>query len=159
MRLGGQPFTIAGGTRAHEIYGGDEAMERHRHRWEFNDNYSDRLTGAGLVVSARTEGGEGLVEMVELPNHPWFVGVQFHPEYTSNPRDGHPLFSSFIRAALAFRAGRTAGREPPDGARDGAASDAEGASGARARRVGDATAAPGLGEASAEGIASLAGRR
>jgi len=103
MRLGGQPFRIREGTRAHAIYGGSEASERHRHRWEFNDNYAERLVDAGLVVSARTENGDGLVEMIELADHPWFVGVQFHPEYTSTPRDGHPLFTSYIEAALAQR--------------------------------------------------------
>ncbi len=140
MRLGGQRFAIEPGTRAHAIYAADEAMERHRHRWEFNDNYADRLTGAGLVVSARTEGGAGLVEMVELPNHPWFVGVQFHPEYTSNPRDGHPLFTSFINAALAFRAARTS-------VQDGGAP------------APDPEAAVDLEAASADGIAALAGSR
>ena len=166
MRLGGQPFAIRPGTRAHAIYGTDEAVERHRHRWEVNDNYGDRLVDAGLVVSARTEGGAGLVEMIELPNHPWFVGVQFHPEYTSNPRDGHPLFADFVRAALAFRAGRTAARGPeavrdaPDGA-----SGAGGPGSGGGRRATDAAsgAAPDVGRelagASADGIASLAGRR
>jgi len=116
MRLGGQPFRIRPGTRAHEIYAGVEASERHRHRWEFNDNYADRLVEAGLVVSARTENGNGLVEMIELADHPWFVGVQFHPEYTSTPRDGHPLFTSYIEAALARREQRAipdARRMPP----------------------------------------------
>ena len=108
MRLGGQPFRLVEGTRAHEIYGADEAIERHRHRWEFNDNYANRLIEAGLVVSARTENGEGLVEMIELENHPWFVGCQYHPEYTSTPRDGHPLFTSYIQAALAHRSRRDA---------------------------------------------------
>ena len=108
MRLGGQPFRLVEGTRAHSIYGADEAVERHRHRWEFNDNYANRLIEAGLVVSARTENGEGLVEMVELENHPWFIGCQYHPEYTSTPRDGHPLFTSYVQAALAHRARRDA---------------------------------------------------
>jgi CTP synthase len=108
MRLGGQPFRLVEGTRAHSIYGTDEAVERHRHRWEFNDNYANRLIEAGLVVSARTENGEGLVEMVELENHPWFIGCQYHPEYTSTPRDGHPLFTSYVQAALAHRARRDA---------------------------------------------------
>jgi len=72
--------------------------------FEFNDNYANRLIEAGLVISARSNDSQGLVEMVELPEHPWFVGCQFHPEYTSNPRDGHPLFTSFVNAALAHRA-------------------------------------------------------
>ena len=172
MRLGGQPFAIEAGTRAREIYGADEVVERHRHRWEFNDNYSDRITSAGLVVSARTDAGEGLVEMVELPNHPWFVGVQFHPEYTSNPRDGHPLFSSYIRAALAFRASRTAaardgaardGAAREDGARDGLRGGRAGPDGRAGDldggRAADDAPAAGLAEASADGFASLAGRR
>ena len=174
MRLGGQPFSIVDGTRAREVYGAPEAVERHRHRWEFNDNYSERLVGAGLVVAARTEGGEGLVEMVELPGHPWFVGVQFHPEYTSNPRDGHPLFASYIRAALAFRSARTATRDGAD-ARRGDADDGRGgatpgadpgadagAPSAPAHAAAAASAAdpdPDLAAASADGIASLAGQR
>jgi len=77
-------------------------FERHRHRFEFNDNYANRLTEAGLVISARSNDKNGLVEMIELPDHPWFIGCQFHPEYTSNPRDGHPLFTGFISAALDY---------------------------------------------------------
>jgi CTP synthase len=83
--------------------------ERHRHRYEVNNHYLPRLEGAGMVVGARaksahvnSEAGD-LVEMIELPNHPWFFGCQFHPEFTSNPRRGHPLFVSFVKAALAHR--------------------------------------------------------
>ena len=73
--------------------------ERHRHRYEVNNHYVPRLEAAGLVVSAKTK-TEDLTEIAELADHPWFIGVQFHPEFTSTPRDGHPLFKSFIKAAL-----------------------------------------------------------
>jgi CTP synthase len=99
MRKGSQRCPVKPNTRAHEIYG-DEVNERHRHRYEVNNVYVPRLEAAGLVISARTP-TENLPEMMELPDHPWFVGVQFHPEFTSTPRDGHPLFTSYVRAALA----------------------------------------------------------
>jgi len=83
------------------VFGATEVVERHRHRFEFNNNYTNRLVSAGLVISARSKDDNGLVEMIELEDHPWFVACQFHPEYTSNPRDGHPLFTGFINAALA----------------------------------------------------------
>lgn len=101
MRKGSQKCPVALGTLAHQIYG-DQVNERHRHRYEVNNVYVPRLEAAGMVISARTP-TENLPEMMELPNHPWFVGVQFHPEFTSTPRDGHPLFMSFVRAALARR--------------------------------------------------------
>ena len=99
MRLGAQSSDVTPGTLAHEIYG-DVVTERHRHRYEANVNYLDRLTEAGLVISALTQ-REHLTEIVELPQavHPWFMGVQFHPEFKSTPWDGHPLFNAFIRAA------------------------------------------------------------
>ncbi len=99
MRLGAQACELREGTRAREIYGSDVVEERHRHRYEFNNNYLAPLREHGLVFSGFSR--DGLVEMVELPNHPWFVACQFHPEFTSNPRDGHPLFSGFITAARA----------------------------------------------------------
>jgi CTP synthase len=100
MRLGAQSSDVAKGTLAHKIYG-DVVTERHRHRYEANVNYLDTLRQAGLVISALTQ-REHLTEIVELPQdvHPWFVGVQFHPEFKSTPWDGHPLFNAFIRAAL-----------------------------------------------------------
>ena len=100
MRLGAQSSDVVKGTLAHQIYG-DVVTERHRHRYEANVNYLDRLRKAGLVISALTQ-REHLTEIVELPQdvHPWFVGVQFHPEFKSTPWDGHPLFNAFIRAAL-----------------------------------------------------------
>jgi CTP synthase len=101
MRLGSQRCPVKANTLAHTIYG-DEVNERHRHRYEVNNIYVPRLEESGLVISARTP-TESLPEMMELPKamHPWFFGVQFHPEFTSTPRDGHPLFLAYIKAALA----------------------------------------------------------
>ncbi len=103
MRLGAQRCPVKPGTRAASIYG-VEVNERHRHRYEVNNTYVPRLEAAGMVISARTP-SENLPEMMELSEamHPWFVGVQFHPEFTSNPRDGHPLFTAYARAALERR--------------------------------------------------------
>ena len=105
MRLGAQSSDVAKNTIAHTIYG-DVVTERHRHRYEANVHYLDQLRSAGLVISALTQ-REQLTEMVELPQsvHPWFVGVQFHPEFKSTPWDGHPLFNAFIRAALDHQLG------------------------------------------------------
>jgi CTP synthase len=104
MRLGAQSSDVAADTIAHGIYG-DVVTERHRHRYEANVNYLDKLRKAGLVISALTQ-REQLTEMVELPQstHPWFVGVQFHPEFKSTPWDGHPLFNAFVKAALDHQA-------------------------------------------------------
>ncbi|HEY0201454.1 MAG TPA: CTP synthase [Burkholderiaceae bacterium] len=103
MRLGAQSSDVAPGTLAHQIYG-DVVTERHRHRYEANVNYLDQLRKAGLVISALTQ-REHLTEIVELPQsvHPWFIGVQFHPEFKSTPWAGHPLFNAFIGAALAHQ--------------------------------------------------------
>ena len=101
MRLGGQRCVLKEGSQAREIYGQDVIVERHRHRYEFNNNYREQLAASGLVFSGQSEDAEPLVEMIELPGHPWFVACQFHPEYKSNPRDGHPLFISYISAAVA----------------------------------------------------------
>jgi len=104
MRLGAQRCPVRPGTLAASIYGAD-VNERHRHRYEVNNRYVEQLEAAGLVVSARTP-KENLCEIIELPSHPWFVGVQFHPEFTSNPRLGHPLFSAYVRAAIAQHEGK-----------------------------------------------------
>jgi CTP synthase len=104
MRKGSQKCPVKTGSLAHQIYG-PEVNERHRHRYEVNNIYVPRLEKAGLVISARTP-TENLPEIMELPNHPWFVGVQFHPEFTSTPREGHPLFTSYINAALAHQTKR-----------------------------------------------------
>jgi CTP synthase len=106
MRLGAQTCAVKPGTLAADIYGA-EVTERHRHRYEANNHYLDRVENAGLVVSARTP-HEALCEIMELPRsgehaHPWYMGVQYHPEFKSTPRDGHPLFISFIKAALAHK--------------------------------------------------------
>ena len=105
MRLGAQPCQLVAGTKAQAAYGGDSIVERHRHRYEFNNNFLDALQAAGLIIAGRSADGK-LVEMIELGNHPWFVACQFHPEFKSTPRDGHPLFASFIRAARAQHAAR-----------------------------------------------------
>ncbi len=104
MRLGGQECRLVSGTRAREVYDRETVVERHRHRYEFNNNYRQSLQDKGLAI-AGTSMDEKLVEIVELPSHPWFIGVQFHPEFTSRPRDGHPLFTSYILAARARREG------------------------------------------------------
>ena len=107
MRLGAQRCPVKAETLAASIYG-KEVNERHRHRYEVNNAYVPKLEAAGLVISARTP-TENLPEIMELPQtvHPWFVGVQFHPEFTSNPRTGHPLFIAFVKSALARRQGKS----------------------------------------------------
>ena len=104
MRLGLQEQRLKPGTKSRELYGKDVVGERHRHRYEFNNRYRTQLEDAGLVISAKSM-DDLLVEMVELPGHPWFVACQAHPEFLSTPRDGHPLFTGFIRAAREHKAG------------------------------------------------------
>jgi CTP synthase len=106
MRLGAQRCPVEPGTLAARIYGA-EVNERHRHRYEVNNAYVPQLEAKGYKVSARTP-TESLTEIMELPGHPFFIGVQFHPEFTSTPRAGHPLFKAFVEAALAFRRARAA---------------------------------------------------
>lgn len=106
MRLGGQECRLARPSRAFEAYGDELIVERHRHRYEVNNQFIDELEKAGLVVSGRSV-DNSLVEMIELPDHPWYVACQFHPEFTSTPRDGHPLFTGFVNAALNHKAQRT----------------------------------------------------
>jgi CTP synthase len=103
MRLGAQDIHLEEGSLVASIYGNTTISERHRHRYEVNNHYRDRLEEAGMKFSGRSV--DDLVEMVELPGHPWFVASQFHPEFTSNPRDGHPLFASFVRATVQARNG------------------------------------------------------
>ena len=98
MRLGGQECELVKGSCSHKIYGADRVIERHRHRYEVNNKLIAKIEAAGLIVSGRSNDGS-LVEMVEISDHPWFVACQFHPEFTSTPRDGHALFESFIKAA------------------------------------------------------------
>jgi CTP synthase len=109
MRLGGQECQLVPGTLAARTYDRDTVVERHRHRYELNNNFREALEKAGLVFGGWSM--DGLCEMIELPAHPWFLASQFHPEFTSTPRDGHPLFTGFIDAARAYRE-----REMPEAA-------------------------------------------
>jgi CTP synthase len=102
MRLGAQETRLLPASLAYTLYGTESILERHRHRYEFNNHYRDELTAAGLRFSGFSP--DGLVEFIELPGHPFFVASQFHPEFTSTPRDGHPLFTGFVRAAREYRA-------------------------------------------------------
>jgi len=103
MRLGGQQCRLATGSRVHGLYGKDVIVERHRHRYEFNNGYREALQKAGLQFAGLSMDGS-LVEVIELADHPWFIACQFHPEFTSTPRDGHPLFTGFVSAAREQRA-------------------------------------------------------
>ncbi|MCB1734002.1 MAG: CTP synthase [Gammaproteobacteria bacterium] len=102
MRLGAQQCKLAKGTISRRLYDKDVISERHRHRYEFNNSYRQELEDVGMKVAGTSIDGR-LVEMIEIPSHPWFVACQFHPEFTSTPRYGHPLFSGFVEAALAHR--------------------------------------------------------
>lgn len=102
MRLGAQQCRLDADSKACEVYGEEVITERHRHRYEFNNNYMEKLENAGMRFSGKSMDGS-LVEVVELADHPWFIACQFHPEFTSSPRDGHPLFSSFVNAARAHK--------------------------------------------------------
>lgn len=103
MRLGAYPCTVQKGSLAYKVYGQEHISERHRHRYEFNNDYRQRLTEKGLIISGLSP-DQTLVEIIELSDHPWFIGVQFHPEFKSRPFDCHPLFAGFIRAAYQHRA-------------------------------------------------------
>jgi CTP synthase len=107
MRLGSQECVLKPDSKAREIYGQDIVRERHRHRFEFNNHYRERIEATGLVLSAFSK-DQTLVEMVERTDHPWFIACQSHPEFNSTPRDGHPLFISFVRAAREYRKRRAA---------------------------------------------------
>ena len=102
MRLGAQEIRLRRESRMRSVYGADIISERHRHRYEFNNTYMDPLQDAGLQIAGKTLDGT-LVEVVEVPDHPWFIGCQFHPEFRSTPRDGHPLFKGFVEAANNYR--------------------------------------------------------
>jgi CTP synthase len=106
MRLGAYAARLRPGSRAAEAYGTTEISERHRHRWEVNNSYRDVLAEHGMRLSGQSPDG-GLVEMIEHPDHPWFVGCQFHPELKSRPTRPHPLFTAFVGAAVAKRFGTT----------------------------------------------------
>ena len=111
MRLGTWPTKIANGTLAEKIYGSTEVMERHRHRYEFNMKYSDRMNEKGFVISGTSPDGT-LAELIELRDHPYFVGCQYHPEFQSKPNKPHPLFKGFIQACLEYQSRAT--RAPSD---------------------------------------------
>jgi CTP synthase len=100
MRLGAQQCRLSKDSLAHQCYGREVIVERHRHRYELNNRYVSRLAEHGMKVSGQSMDGH-LMEVVEITDHPWYLACQFHPEFTSTPRDGHPLFSGFIRAAIA----------------------------------------------------------
>ena len=102
MRLGSYPCVLQEGTKAHAIYGEAEISERHRHRYEFNNEYRDKIADAGMVFSGLSPDGT-LVEVIELPDHPFFIASQFHPEFLSKPFAPHPLFQAFVDAAAAHR--------------------------------------------------------
>ncbi len=108
MRLGSQLCHLTEGSKVREMYGKPDVFERHRHRYEVNNRFIDDLSKAGLSITGKSTDNK-LVEIIENPNHPWFVAVQFHPEFTSTPRDGHPLFSGFVKAAQEFKKGRKNG--------------------------------------------------
>jgi CTP synthase len=112
MRLGAQTAVLQDGSLMAQAYGEPHIQERHRHRYEFNNAYAERLQAAGMVISGRSEDGS-LVEAIELRNHPWFVGCQFHPEFTSTPRDGHPLFTGFVSAARRYQEAKAAHNKLP----------------------------------------------
>ena len=99
MRLGKYPCVLTEGSRSRELYGTAEISERHRHRFEFNNDYRDKMQAAGMLLAGLSPNGH-LVEIVELPDHPWFVGAQFHPEFKSRPDRPHPLFYGFVKAAV-----------------------------------------------------------
>jgi CTP synthase len=127
MRLGLQDQRLKPGSRAREIYGKDVVGERHRHRYEFNNRYRSQLEDAGLVISAKSM-DDLLVEMIELPEHPWFIACQAHPEFLSTPRDGHPLFIGFIHAAREYKSAHVGGTSVPMPSRNPGAVAAEAAS-------------------------------
>ena len=102
MRLGGQTCILRKSSLSHKLYKDNKIVERHRHRYEFNPEYKKILNSNGMLISGTSEDGK-LVEMIEIKNHPWFLGCQFHPEFTSNPRDGHPLFNNFVSKALKLK--------------------------------------------------------
>ncbi len=102
MRLGAQQCHLIEGTKAREVYGAETIVERHRHRYEVNNTLLPQIEAAGLKVSGLSADRK-LVEIIEVPNHPWFIAAQFHPEFTSTPRDGHPLFEGFVKAAKEYQ--------------------------------------------------------
>jgi len=107
MRLGAYPCELKKDTLAHSAYGVDIISERHRHRYEVNNCYRERLSKKGLILSGLSPDGN-LVEMVELKNHPWFIGCQFHPEFKSTPLNPHPLFRDFVKVSMEYKSSLSA---------------------------------------------------
>ena len=105
MRLGAQYANLKDGSVCSDIYQQQKIRERHRHRYEVNNQFIDMLEGKGLTFSGKSK--DDLVEMIEISKHPWFIACQFHPEFTSTPRDGHPLFTHYIQAAMSVSRGET----------------------------------------------------
>jgi CTP synthase len=124
MRLGAYRCSLKAGSLAHRVYGKDEIQERHRHRYEFNNRYAAQLVSRGLVLSGKCVGRE-LVEIIELPDHPWFLAVQYHPELKSRPHDPHPIFVDFVRASLERRRARLGSDALEPGASPGPAAAEE----------------------------------
>ena len=102
MRLGSQECFLSENSLTSSLYGSDVIKERHRHRYEVNNNYIEQIESAGLSIVGKSK-DKNLVEVIELKEHPWYIGCQFHPEFTSNPREGHPLFKGFIKAANQYK--------------------------------------------------------
>jgi CTP synthase len=107
MRLGAFRCLLTAGSKAQQAYGLDTVSERHRHRYEFNPKLGAQLISRGLAVTGKSPNNRDLVEIIEVPDHPWFVGVQFHPELKSRPAEPHPLFTAFVAAALLHRESRS----------------------------------------------------
>ena len=105
LRLGAYPCVLQEGSKAYELYGKKEITERHRHRYEVNNDYRKALTSNGMNLVGQSPDGH-IVEMIEIPNHPWFVGTQAHPEFKSRPNKPHPLFKGFISASLEYKKNR-----------------------------------------------------
>ena len=161
MRLGAQPVRLRRESRIRTVYGADViAHERHRHRYEFNGTYMDPLQDAGLRIAGKTLDG-ALVEVVEVPGHPWFIASQFHPEFTSTPRDGHPLFKGFVEAANEYReraggnvggsAGERVGASAGGGAGGNDGAGREGTGESAGRRAVEGVAGDGTGEVADRG--------
>jgi CTP synthase len=119
MRLGAYPCVLKDGSRTRQVYGKPEISERHRHRYEVNNSFRDKLEKAGLVIAGASP-DNSLVEIIELTDHPWFIGVQFHPEFQSTPKTPHPLFTAFVAAALAQRSALEKKGVSQDGGKAGA---------------------------------------
>ena len=111
MRMGEQECVLNQGSIAREVYGQERIKERHRHRYEVNPTYLETLEAAGLRIAGVSK-DQSLVEIIEVENHPWFVACQFHPEFTSTPRGGHPLFLNFVKAALTEKTKRAKAESP-----------------------------------------------